>query len=451
MFITSLYKNSVASLLTFLWLYSTPLFADTGSLFEGFDEEFGDTEVEVVKEEKEENLDIDGFISLSSSYNYADEEPLAGESDYRGLSRLRAKLFLEFDYNMPNEWKIFASGYSFYDFVYDINGKSGYTDDVLRASVDETEVSELYLQGTLSNNLDIKLGRQVVVWGKSDNIRVTDILNPLDNREPGMVDIENLRLPLAMTRIDYYLGEWGLSLIAIHEKRFNKNPAQGSDFNRSTAILPPEEEPTGNEFAASLNGIFSGWDISFYIASLYNDQTRRQLLPTRKQVHDRIRMIGVATNFAFGNWLIKVEAAQFDGLKYTSSNGNLKSRSDILGGLEYQGLTDQSISFEVANRHINSFEESMSNVPDYAEEDDFQTALRYTGDFINNTLQVIILASAFGKSGNGGGFQRFSAQYDWNDSLAVTAGVVNYQSGSKVVMSRIGDNDRIFLDVKYSF
>jgi len=62
----------------------------------------------------------------------------------------------------------------------------------------------------------------VVVWGRSDTIRVTDVLNPIDNRRPGMVDIEDLRLPVAMAKLDYFVGDWRVTPIAILEQRFQK-------------------------------------------------------------------------------------------------------------------------------------------------------------------------------------------------------------------------------------
>ena len=60
-----------------------------------------------------------------------------------------------------------------------------------------------------------------MVWGKSDNIRVTDVLNPLELREPGLVDLEMIRLPVTMTKLDYYIKGLNLSGIVIHEVRYH--------------------------------------------------------------------------------------------------------------------------------------------------------------------------------------------------------------------------------------
>jgi len=174
-------------------------------------------------------------------------------------------------------------------------------------------------------SLDIKLGRQIVVWGKSDNIRVTDVLNPLDMREPGLTDIEDLRLPVATSRLDYYIGDWNLTGIVIHEIRFNKSPEYGSDFYPSSTPPPYEDKPgsrcKNTEYAAAINGIFSGWDISFYWADFYNDTPHMELVsagppPQIEWKHARLKMFGAAFNQALGNWLLKTEAAYIDGFKF---------------------------------------------------------------------------------------------------------------------------------------
>jgi hypothetical protein len=112
-------------------------------------------------------------------------------------------------------------------------------------------------------NLDFKIGRQIVVWGKSDSIRITDVLNPLDNRTPGLIDIKNLRLGRLMSKLDYYQDNLKISAALLHENRFSKNPKFGSDFKASTDL--PESKPGNNlkntGIALSLTGEFSGYDL----------------------------------------------------------------------------------------------------------------------------------------------------------------------------------------------
>ena len=276
----------------------------------------------------------------------------------------------------------------------------------------------------------------------------------------GLTDIEDLRLPVTMTRLDYYIGKLSLTAIALHEIRFNKNPEFGSDFYPSAIPLPLERKPEswgGNtEFAIAVSGVFSGWDIAFYWADIYNDLPHTELVsnvppPQIEMKHARLKMYGSDFNIAMGNWLLKAEAAYFNGMKFFNEPGKTYSRTDVLAGIEYSGFKDTTISLEAVNRHINSFNDRLERPPDMANEDEFQSALRIEKDFLNETLTFTLLASTFGLTGQDGSFQRFSVEYDLTDSVKITGGAVLYQSGDLTRHKNIGDNDRIFLEIKYSF
>jgi hypothetical protein len=359
-----------------------------------------------------------------------------------------------------DSWQALISGKGTYDFAYHIKGRDEFTDDVLDNYEKEIELGETYVLGSLTDSLDIKVGRQIVVWGKSDNIRVTDVLNPLDFREPGLTDIEDLRLPVTMTRLDYYIGHWSLTGIAVHEIRFNKNPEYGSDFYPAEIPLPHEDKPKScvdnTEFAIAVNGIFSGWDISFYWADIYEDMPHMELVssgppPLTEMKHTRLKMYGTAFNIARGNWLLKTEAAYFDGIEYFNAPNKKYSRMDVLAGVEYSGFKDTTVSIEAVNRHIHNFDKILKQPPDEAQKDEFQWVVRLTRDFLNETLTLTVLASTYGMTGQDGAFQRFCVEYDVTDAFAVNTGLVTYQSGDKAQFRDIGDNDRLFLEFKYSF
>lgn len=420
----------------------------------GFEDDSGaaDNSREVVVEKKP--WELGGALTLGAAWNYAHDAPEGSATDYRGLSRLRAKLNLEFDADLGDNWEAHLSGHGWQDAAYTINGRGDYSDDVLEEYESEAELDEAWLQGRLNNRTDLKLGRQIVVWGKSDNIRVTDVINPLDNREPGMVDIEDLRLPLAMARLDYYVGDWGVSAMAIPEIRFNKNPPYGSDFYPYPAQLPDEDIPAdggdNTEYALAANGIFSGWDLSLYWAQLYDDTPHRVATTSGPALqHNRLTMLGFSTNVAVENWLLKAEAARFSGFEYDTLPGESFTRIDSLLGVEYSGFSETTLTLEIANRHLLDYDKALQF--EGVEEDEWQSALRYQGDFMHDRLHLLALLSAFGRDLNEGGFGRYSLQYDLADALSLTGGVVDYRSGDKVPFNAIGDNDRAFLDLKYSF
>lgn len=396
---------------------------------------------------------LSGATIFSASWSYAHDAPAPGATDYRGLSRLRGKLSLEADGRLNETWRTHLSGYAFYDAAYALKGRSRYSDEFVDSMESETELGEAFVQGRVHRTLDLKVGRQIVVWGKSDSLRVTDVLNPLDNREPGMVDIEDLRLPLAMVRADLYLGSWGFTALAIPEIRFNKNPAFGSDFYPSAMPSPREIIPgdggKNTEYALAANGLFSGWDLSFYWAQLYDDAPHSVIANGITLLeHSRLTMSGLAANVALGNWLMKSEAAHFRGVEYSGVTSE-HPRTDILLGADYSGFADTTVSLEVVNRRIGNYNAALMNSG--ADEEEWQTAVRYQGDFLHARLHLIALASAFGKRLDEGGFTRLSAAYDLADATTLTGGIVSYHGGDKFPFAAVADNDRLFAELKYSF
>ncbi|MGK7346548.1 MAG: DUF1302 family protein [Candidatus Nitrospinota bacterium M3_3B_026] len=412
-------------------------------------------------------FDLGGAMTFSSSYNYSHGAPSEGETDWRGLSRLRSEIQLDLDVDIAPEWRAFISGRVFHDAVYSLRGVDNYTGDVLRTYEKEGELRDVYIQGSLMKSLDIKIGRQIVVWGRSDNIRVTDVLNPMDSREPGMVDIEDLRLPVNMTKLDYYAGPWNLALIAVHEIRFDKLPAYGSDFYSFPFPWPPEETPVeslGNtQYAAELTGVFPGWDVSFYWARYFEDQPTIERdesappgpgpmgLPPLIRTHSLLTMYGAAGNFVTGPWLLKAEAAFVDGLEFYNAPGEKRSRLDMLLGVEYAGFSETMLGLDIVNRRLLDYDPKLYKIPDMVKEDTFQAAFRYQGDFWRDTLHVVALVSILGREAEDGAFERFSVEYDIQDALSATLGVMAYHSGESLFFRNIDGADRVFASVKYSF
>ena len=396
-----------------------------------------------------------GEVGFSGSYNFAHRAPPPAGTDYRGLSRLRTRLDLELEGDVTPGWRLHLALNGDYDAVYRLHGRQHYEPELLDASESEVEVGEAWLQGSPAPAFDLKIGRQILVWGKSDNLRVTDVLNPLDLREPGIVDIEDLRLPVTMAKLDYYAGDWGFSAVAIPEVRFSKTPPYGSDFYQGGAAAPPPERIPADgvarmQYALAANGIFSGWDLSLYWADIYQDPGYLDYaggLPELR--HGRVRMAGAATNIAAGNWLLKGEFAHFSGLGLNGLSGVRRDRDDMLLGVEYSGFGDTTLSAERVLRRLSGFDEDLA-AAGYAR-NQWQTALRYQGEFLHARLKLTGLATFYGEALDEGGFVRLSGDYELAEAQILTLGVIFYQPGDAPPVLGIGDNDRLFAGYSFSF
>ena len=397
-------------------------------------------------------FEINGYFKISQAFNFAHAPPEEeGDTDWQGLSQLRAEAELDVNAQISDEWKGYISGKGFYDASYDLNGLEKYTEEVLDTYESDAEVKEAYLSGKLGEAVDLTIGRQVVVWGKSENIRVTDILNPLDLREPGLTDLEYRRLPLFMARLDYTKVPWTITMITVHENEFDELPPLGSDFFPYDTPQPSHVNPEEPEAGLAVNGSFSGMDISLYAASVFDDTGYIVFdssgLHTK---HPRVTMVGAAMNLARGNFLAKLESAQFTGIRYASLKKSF-SKISTLAGLEYSGFRNTSICFEMASEYIGDFDEALEAFPDEAEENLILSAIRITRSLMNDTLTLSIYAQAYGIDAQGGAFERFMAEYDLSDAIQLTGRLMLYQSGTYPLFKSVGDNDRVYFDIRYSF
>lgn len=428
------------------------------NLLEGFSESVSEDQQQADSKSNQlpSWLTMQGSLGVQSTINFAHSEPPPGTPDYRGLSMLRGygELISEADFL---GWRGRVGITAFFDSAYYLNDqREFYTDEYLDNYEKEIRLDEAYLQGSLSSRLDLKIGRQIVVWGKSDNIRVTDILNPLDRRWPGMVDIRFLRLPVTMTKLDYFWQSWNFSTIIIHEPRFDLFPVYNGEFYPSSQPVPSLEEPgwslENQQLGLALNGIFSGWDLALYAASVFPDRSHLEINELGKpyRTYERSSMVGSAANLALGNWLLKAEAAWWSGLNYSTISSE-KSRLDVLAGLEFTGFSETTISLELVNRHIFDFDPALEQLPDGQKEDWAQYALRFVKNFRNDTIHLTVLLSSFGLLGADGGFERFQLDYDLTDALTLTAGVVFYESGDYPGFRETGDNDRLLFELEYRF
>jgi len=390
------------------------------------DDEFGDDDIiEFVqtKQVKQEDFIINGSISYTQSYNYAHSAPLNNISnDFRGWSGSKISTNVNFEKNINKNYKIKSTLKVFKELIYDL--KSDEYQTVPKGYDQDIYLNELYMQGGLNDKIDIKVGRQIVVWGKSDNIRITDTLNPIDNTTPGMVDIKDLRLGTTMTKFDYFINSLTLSGIILHENRFSKLPKYGSDFAnnnkikaQSNSVSKPSNTLENSGIAFSLSGNFQGQDLAIYYSNKYVDNTMY-----------RSNMLGMAYNKVMNSFLLKSEIAYFDNY----DDDTIGSRVDMLIGAEYNGISDGSISLEVANKN-----------------NDAQYAIRFTQSYINQILDFTVLYLGFGNKQDG--LIRTWIDYDYSDNISFNFGVIDYLYENINVFKMVENNDRLFGNMTYSF
>ncbi len=197
----------------------------------------------------------------------------------------------------------------------------------------DLEIRDLYLK--YKNDFStLSYGKQQVVWGKMDNVRVLDVINPLNLREFIFNDYVDSRIPLWMFNNEFYYKNHSFQLIAIPEIKENYYPNQGSRFyiddssanvSSSKTIKPKQKDVKNWEYAIKLDGsvekidytlnFFHGWSDNFV------DSFDINTMSVKSEIK-RERKMGFSMERPIGDFVVRGEAAYTPDY-YVETKGSL--------------------------------------------------------------------------------------------------------------------------------
>jgi len=105
-----------------------------------------------------------------------------------------------------------------------------YSDASRPANLGDTgsaEVRDFYLE-VRSNKGLVRLGKQQIVWGRLDGIKVLDLVNPQDFREFILDDFGDSRIGLWSAYADYSIGQWRTELAVVPDGTGHAIPESGA-------------------------------------------------------------------------------------------------------------------------------------------------------------------------------------------------------------------------------
>ena len=417
---------------------------------------------------------LSGYLKEELAYSHAKEDPY--------FSKVRSVLNLNFDYKHSEKTQVKLIWNGFYDDAYRIEGRDEFTDKTLEMYESESEIRDFYLNSTLSDWFQIKLGRQIIAWGQSDSFQVIDLVNPRDQRELAQTDIEDTRIPVAASKFSFFKSSWTLDMVWVHENRVNKTGQIGSDFdpfiNLRTAGLvveqddAPENKLENSEYFIRIFKAGEGYDFSFIVADMFDDDIHfsaeiknkntvpyTQLTPE----HQKVKVLGLAANILSGAWIWKTEssytykkALSRNDLQQQIQKHMLNPASDIVTkndkdviklmiGIEYSGFDDLLLIYEVMDNYIKDHNSTLLN-----EERETTQSFRFDYSMLND--QFSWQGFLHHLSDQNGMIMRTNISYDISDGWNIEAGVIDYMAEKEEnTLYPYRNQDRIFSSVKVSF
>jgi hypothetical protein len=106
----------------------------------------------------------------------------------------------------------------------------------------ELELRELYVDGRLGP-ATLRLGKQQVVWGQADGLRVLDVVNPMSYREFVLPAPEDRRIPLWTVNVEVPVGEGSLQALWIADPTYDEVPLGDQPFAFTSPLLIPQVPP----------------------------------------------------------------------------------------------------------------------------------------------------------------------------------------------------------------
>jgi hypothetical protein len=340
-----------------------------------------------------------------------------------------------------------------YDAVYDVEEELDLKDkDDYQAYIDLREaVIDLSFE-----KVDLHLGQQQVVWGKTDGIRVTDVVNPLDLRDTASTEFLDQRIPLWMANIEYYFTpDFSLQTLIIPEMRFNELPSpQFPDGVILKATKEPEVNVENTEYGLKFTGYLKGWDFTFNYLYSWDD------VPVFKKTfdaetgaltispeHERLHIVGGTFATVLWDGVLRGELAAKIG-KYLSVDASSVSGMTIEKTLLNYALAFERDLFDI-HWVAQAFQEIILGYEEVITTNEMITSLTLSGskDFLRETLEL----SAFIMYDVNNEQFTFKplVEYDYSDSINLSFGL-DFVAGDDED-SVDDDKERVYAEVTYSF
>ena len=238
----------------------------------------------------------------------------------------------------------------------------------------ELELREFYLEGTLGDSY-ITIGKQQVVWGKADGLKVLDVVNPQSFRQFILEPFDDSRIPLWTLNIERTIGEWDLQFLWIPDQTYHALPKRDATYAFTSPLIVPRAPPgvavdlrnfdrpdniiTDSDVGLRLATFIGGWDLSFNYLYQYDNlpvffqhRTERdgQPLVVVNPRYQRTHLLGTSFSKAFGDWVIRSEAGFSSDRYFITTNpadqdGIISSPElSYVIGLDWSGAEDTFIS-----------------------------------------------------------------------------------------------------------
>ncbi|MEH6345352.1 MAG: DUF1302 family protein [Bermanella sp.] len=331
------------------------------------------------------------------------------------------------------------------------------------------ELRELYWQ-LATDDIYWRIGKQQVVWGEADGLKLLDKINPQSYREFTLDDFDDSRIPLWMINAEINVGEDSvLQMLLITDTTAHELASANSPYAFTSPILVPQapegvpveiqaaQAPDGgledSDVGLRLVSFVSGWDVSLnYLYHYVDTPVVRASLQGNgilvQQEYERSHLLGGSASTSLGQWIVRTELA-YETDQYLRSEtafpGVIKSDvASYVVGLDWQGWSDQFVSLQIFQSHI--LENASQAI---LEKQDTKMSFMWESKFLNETLtlEALTLYSINDEDG----VNQVSMNYNYEANIDVYLGFDHFYGDSQGLFGQFDNSDRVVAGINWGF
>ncbi len=334
----------------------------------------------------------------------------------------------------------------------------------------DIELREAFIDTEIGSTF-LRIGKQQVVWGQADGLKVLDVLNPQSFREFVLDDFDDSRIPLWTVNAEIPIGSTFLQLLWIPDNTYDDIPEAGATYAFTSPLIVPQFPPgapvtispldrpndffSDSDVAAKLSAFVGGWDLSLNYAYHYFDSpvTRREISMTGiavRQSYERTHLLGGTFSNVFNDFTLRGEVGYSSDRFFltndvTDEDGVVHSGElAYVLGLDYQGWRDWFVSAQIFQSIVTDAEPGLVR-----DTEETTATLLVRRDFMNDALQAEVLF--IHGVNRGDGVVQASVGYDWRSNIRLKAGADIFYGSPLGLFGQFNDKDRISLGIEIGF
>jgi hypothetical protein len=324
---------------------------------------------------------------------------------------------------------------------------------------------EAFLEYT-GDKWGLKAGRQIIIWGRADGLKITDVISPMDLTEFLAQDYDDIRMPVNAFTLSRFGENWDLDLVCVPVFESYILPGKGNPWAIDPAngeegiIIDPGEKPglalENIEYGGKLSFYYSGIDFEFSALNTFNkmpvysyyvnDSTPDLHL---KPEYHRLGFIGAGFSKSLSAFIIRGESAFYFGKRFSPciehfEEGLIQRNSiNYLLGIDWYPGMEWTLTAQFSDEWITGYTDKI-----FLPEHNWVSTVGVSKKVFHGNLKISSFAYIGLKEGDL--FNRSSLDYALSDNIHLSLGL-DWFHGDSGLFGQYNKNSQVWVKAKYSF